>query len=67
MNLPEESRKLLSLETDLHLTPEDFRVMSQPHHETDHDLASYLIFLEAIGAFKSKKIGAKICLEEFEL
>jgi hypothetical protein len=67
MNLPEKTRKLLSLETDLRLTAEDFRAMSPPHHEADHDLAGYLIFLEAIGAFKSKKTGVKIYLEEFEL
>ena len=67
MNLPEKNRKLLALETDLPLTPEDFRAMSPPHHEEDRNLAGYLIFLEAIGAFKSKKTGVKIYPEEFEL
>ena len=67
MNLPEKNRKLLALETDLPLTPEDFRAMSPPHHEEDRNLDGYFIFLEAIGAFKSRKTGVKIYSEEFKL
>ncbi len=68
MNLPaKENRKLLTLETDLPLTPEDFRAMSRPHPEEDRDLAGYLIFLEAIGAFKTRKTEVKIYSEEFSL
>jgi hypothetical protein len=67
MNSPGINSRLLSLETDLPLTPEDYRAMNPPHHEEDHDLAGYFIFLEAIGAFKSKKTEVKIYSELFQL
>ena len=68
MNLPaKENRKLLTLETDLPLTPEDFRAMSRLILRKTVDLAGYLIFLEAIGAFKTKKTEVKIYSEEFSL
>ena len=67
MNLPAKNRKLHTLETDLPLTPEDIRAMSPPQPEQDSDLAGYLIFLETIGAFKTKKTEVKIYSEEFRL
>ena len=67
MNSPVGSSRLLALETDLPLTPEDVRAMRRPSPETNHDLASYIIFLETIGAFKTKKTAVKIYPEEFTL
>ena len=67
MNLPVRSKKLLNLEADLPLTPEDFHAMSAPHPKEDQDLADYLIFLETIGAFNTKKTEVKIYQDEFSL
>jgi hypothetical protein len=67
MSLSGKNKELLSLETDLPLTREDFRAMSQNPLEADRDLASYLTFLEAIGAFESKKTDLKIYSERFKL
>jgi len=67
MNSRATSSRLLALETDLPLTPEDVRAMRRPSPETNHDLASYIIFLETIGAFKTKKTAVKIYPEEFTL
>ncbi len=41
--------------------------MSRHPLEADRDLASYLTFLEAIGAFESRKTDVKIYSEEFKL
>ena len=67
MNSPVGSSRLLALETDLPLTPEDVRAMRRPSPETNHDLASYIIFLETIGAFRTRKTAVKIYPEEFTL
>jgi hypothetical protein len=67
MNLWEKNRKLLSLETDLPVTPGDSRSNTLSGPEESRDLAGYLTFLEAIGAFESKKTEVKIYPEEFQL
>jgi hypothetical protein len=56
---------MLELENDLLLTPEDFLIMRKPPPHESEDLASYLDFLEAIGAFASKKVKGKLYPEEF--
>ncbi len=67
MSLPVEDKRLLILEIDLPLTPEDFQAMRQPPREEDRNLLGYLTFLEEIGAFASKKTEVKIYSEEFKL
>jgi len=67
MNSSARNSRLLALETDLPLTPEDLRVMRRPSSETNHDLASYLMFLKTIGAFKTRKTAVKIYPKEFTL
>ena len=67
MNLPMSSKKILDLEADLALTPEDFRAMGQKPPVEDRDLSSYLDFLEEIGAFETRKTDVKIYEEQFEL
>jgi len=67
MNSSARNSRLLALETDLPLTPEDLRVMRRPSSDTNHDLASYLMFLETIGAFKTRKTAVKIYPKEFTL
>ena len=56
---------MLELENDLPLTPEDFLIMRTPPPHDPEDLASYLDFLEAIGAFDSKKAKARLYPEKF--
>ena len=56
---------MLELENDLPLTPEDFLIMRTPPPHDPEDLASYLDFLEAIGAFASKKEAGRLYTEEF--
>lgn len=41
--------------------------MRRPFPEINHDLASYIMFLETIGAFKTRKTAVKIYQEEFTL
>jgi hypothetical protein len=48
MSLPEKNRKLIALETDLLLSPEDFQAMSRAPLQGDRDLAGYLVFLSAM-------------------
>ncbi len=67
MNSSARNSRWLTLETDLPLTPEEVRAMRRPSPETNHDLASYLMLLEMIGAFKTKKTAVKIYPEEFTL
>jgi|WetSurMetagenome_2_1015567.scaffolds.fasta_scaffold07504_3 hypothetical protein len=67
MSLSGKNKDLLSLETDLPLTREDVKAMSQHPLVADRDLANYLTFLEAIGAFESRKTDVKIYSEEFKL
>jgi len=67
MNSSARNSRLLALETDLPLTPEDVRAMRRLFPEINHDLASYLVFLETIGAFRTKKTAVKIYQEEFTL
>lgn len=67
MNSSARNSRLLALETDLPLTPEDVRAMRRPFPEINHDLASYIMFLETIGAFKTRKTAVKIYQEEFTL
>jgi hypothetical protein len=72
MSLPEESKellnkKLLDLESGLALTRRDFRAMKRSRGGHDLDLAGYIIWLEEIGAFETRKADAKIYPERFEL
>ena len=72
MSLRGESKKLLSktlldLESGLALTPEDFRAMKRSRGGHAPDLAAYVMWLEEIGAFKTRKAAAKIYPERFEL
>ncbi len=67
MNSSARNSRLLALETDLPLPPEVVRAMRQPSSETNHDHARYLMFLETIGAFKTKKTAVKSYPEEFTL
>jgi hypothetical protein len=72
MNSPEKCKNLLStrlldLDSGLVLTPEDFRAMQRASCGCDVDLAGYIMWLEEIGAFKTKKLDAKIYPERFEL
>jgi len=67
MNSSARNSRLLALETDLPLTPEDVRAMRPPFPEINHDLASYIMFLKTIGAFKTRKTAVKIYPEEFTL
>jgi hypothetical protein len=64
---PNRKQKLLDLESDLPLTPEDFRAMKQSRGCHDLDLAGYITWLEEIGAFKTRKAHPKIYPERFEL
>ena len=61
------NKKLLDLESGLALTPEDFRAMKRSGRGHDMDLAGYIMWLEEIGAFKTRKADAKIYPERFEL
>lgn len=67
MNSSVRNSKLLALETDLPLTPEDLRATRRPFPETNADLAGYLMFLQVIGAFKTRKTMVKIYTGEFTL
>lgn len=72
MSLPGESKKscskkLLDLESGLALTPEDFRAMRSSRGGHDPDLAGYIMWLEEIGAFKTRKADVKIFPERFQL
>jgi hypothetical protein len=61
------TKKLLDLESDLPLTPEDFRAMKHSSGGHVPDLAGYITWLEEIGAFKTRKADPKIYPERFEL
>ena len=61
------SNRLLDLDSGLVLTPEDFQAMKRMSCGCDVDLAGYIMWLEEIGAFKTRKIDAKIYPERFEL
>lgn len=67
MNSSARNSRRLALETDLPMTPEDVRTLRRPSPEPNHDLASYLMFLETIGAFRTRKTAVKIYPEEFTL
>jgi hypothetical protein len=72
MSLQGESKKLLNktlldLESGLPLTRKDFRAMKRSRGGHDLDLAGYIIWLEEIGAFETRKADAKIYAERFEL
>ncbi len=72
MSLPEKcknliSNRLLDLDADLVLTPEDCQAMKRPSCKHDMDLAGYIMWLEEIGAFKTRKLDAKMYPERFEL
>ena len=72
MSLPEKcknllSNRLLDLDSGLVLTPEDCRAMKRTSCGGNMDLAGYIMWLEEIGAFKTRKIDAKIYPERFEL
>jgi hypothetical protein len=67
MSLPEKNRRLFALETDLPVGLGDFQTTPSLDPEENSDLAGYLAFLEAIGAFKTKKTEVKIYPEEFQL
>ena len=64
MNSPEKCKnllgnRLLDLDLGLVLTPEDFRAMKRMSCGCDVDLAGYIMWLEEIGAFKTRKIDRK--------
>ncbi len=61
------SNRLLDLNSDLVLTPEDFQAMKRSSCGCDLGLAGYIEWLEEIGAFKTRKIDPKIYPERFEL
>jgi hypothetical protein len=61
------NKKLLDLESGLALTPEDFRAMKRSPVGHDLNLEGYIVWLEEIGAFKTRKADAKIYPERFEL
>ena len=72
MSLPEKCKNLLGtglldLDSGLVLTPDDCRAMKRTSCGCDMDLAGYIMWLEEIGAFKTRKAGAKIYPERFEL
>jgi hypothetical protein len=72
MNSPEKCKNLLStrlldLDSGLVLTPEDCRAMRRTSCGYEMDLAGYIMWLEEIGAFKTRKVDAKIYPERFEL
>ena len=69
MTSSEKSKKSnnIDLETDLSLSQKDFTAMRKKPFKKDQDLEGYIDFLEAIGAFKSKKIKTKFYDAEFEL
>ena len=62
-----QSEKLLDLESGFALTPGDFQAMKRRRGGQDMDLAGYIMWLEEIGAFKTRKADAKIYRERFEL
>ena len=64
---PDSESKLLNLDSDLPLTPEDFRAMKRAPRGRHPDLAAYIAWLEEIGAFKTRKPDPKIYTERFEL
>ncbi len=72
MSLPGESKKLLNkklldLESGLPLTRKDFLAMKRSRGGHDLNLAGYIIWLEEIGAFETRKVNPKIYAERFEL
>ncbi len=69
MTSSEKSKKSnnINLETDLALSQKDFTAMKKKSFKKEQDLEGYIDFLEAIGAFKSKKIKTKFYDAEFEL
>jgi hypothetical protein len=69
MTSSEKSKKSnnINLEIDLSLSQKDFTAMRKKPFKKDQDLEGYIDFLEAIGAFKSKKIKTKFYDAEFEL
>ena len=74
MSLPAESKKplnekqeLLDPESGLPLTPKDFQAMKRWAGGHDLDLAGYIMWLEQIGAFKTRKVDPKIYPVRFEL
>ncbi len=62
-----QSEKLLDFESGFALTPGDFQAMKRRWGGQDLDLAGYIMWLEEIGAFKTRKADAKIYRERFEL
>jgi hypothetical protein len=68
MSSPAENREMLTLETDLPLSPEDLQFMNtQSLGRCAGDLSAYLDFLEEIGAFESKKGHAEVYAQQFTL
>ena len=72
MSLPEKcknllSNRLLDLDSGLVLTPEDCLAMKRTSCGSNMDLAGYIMWLKEIGAFKTRKVEAKIYPERFEL
>ncbi len=57
----------LFLESDLHLSSSDMRILKQRARDRSPDLGPYFEFLEDTGAFESRKIKAKLFGEEFFL
>lgn len=57
----------LFLESDLHMSSRDMRILKQRVLDPSPDLGPYFEFLEEIGAFESRKARARVFSEEFSL
>jgi hypothetical protein len=57
----------LFLESDLHISSRDMKILKQRVLDQSPDLGPYFEFLEEIGAFESRKVRAKVFSEEFSL
>lgn len=67
MSLQGKNKGWIDLERDMTIIPEDTVAMRRPEGgENSHDLSEYLYFLEAIGAFATRKTEVKIYKERFE-
>ena len=62
-----KKNKDINLEADFLLSQKDFIAMRKKPFKKEQNLEGYIDFLEAIGAFKSKKVKAKFYDAEFEL
>jgi hypothetical protein len=66
MSSPAENREMLTLETDLPVSPEDLQPLSTRFlGRCAGDLAAYLDFLQEIGAFESRKEHAEVYSQPF--